>query len=104
MIFNVEQLAAAIGLAVLTERLVAYFVRPLFDTYKVERYPWLMYVGLVVGLVIGLLSNVNAFGDLFAPLVGRILTAVLIGGGSNLIHDVVDGIANSGKPNGGADA
>ena len=52
---------------------------------------WLIYVALVVGAALGWFSGRNMFLVLEIPVVvGRILTALLIGGGTQLIHRVVN--------------
>jgi len=52
--------------------------------------------GGVVGGLIGWFSEINLFAD-YIPnlLVGRMLSTVVIGGGSNLIHDLA---SNKPKP------
>lgn len=84
----------AVFLALVNERLIEYFVAPLFDKYGYADY--LPYASLITGGLISL-----GFGpDLFGPLVqewgfplsipwsGYVLTAFVVGGGSNLLHDL----------------
>lgn len=88
-----NMLAAVTSLAVVLERLVEYLVKPpLPEKY----YPFIPYLAAFAGLGI-------AFGfslDLITPLLaqfevvpavdqmGEVVTGLLIGGGSNLLHDL----------------
>ena len=51
---------------------------------------WLVYVSLVAGCAVGCFAGVNAFEGLIPVLVGRIVTALLVGGGSQIVHAVVN--------------
>lgn len=83
-----EPFIAATFLAVIAERLVEAFIRPVFVKFGWDTFA-LLYIGLVVGGVIGWLSTLNVFGG-YIPneLAGRILTSIVIGGGSNLVHNL----------------
>ncbi len=83
-----EPFVAAGFLAVVTERIIEALIRPLFVRLKIDTF-YLIYVGLVGGGILGWLSTLNVFAD-FLPdaLAGRILTAIVIGGGSNLVHNL----------------
>jgi hypothetical protein len=52
---------------------------------------WLMYVAWVMAGVLVFLADVNQFAQ-FIPnlLIGKILTAIVAGGGGNLLHDLTD--------------
>lgn len=81
----------AVFLATLNERLVEYFIEPIFDKLaeKVDKKFWMPYAAAACGIAIGIFSEVNLFEMVDPQFVGigwRILTAILIGGGSNLIH------------------
>ena len=79
-------------LASLNKVLIDYLSTPVKRHYPELDLWWLLYVALGTGAVIGWLSGIDAFPNMFADgVTGRILTAVLIGGGSSLIHDVFDG-------------
>lgn len=87
-----EQLSIALFLAALNKTLVDYIAEPVRQKFPQGDFWWLQYVALVMGLFIGWLGNVNLFALYIPdPVVGRILTAILIGGGSSLIHDVFSG-------------
>ena len=90
MIFEPEVLAIVIGFMVLANRLIAALVTPLFEKYNWDKY-WLMYASWVLSGILVLLAGVNLFAA-FIPseLIGKILTAVVAGGGANLLHDLTD--------------
>ena len=81
----------AMALAVLVERLVENFGAPLFSRYGWPK-EWQKYVALVLGLLVALGGQINALAGLpglalLPPVVGVVLTGVLIGGGSSLVHE-----------------
>ena len=88
----------AITLATVTNRLVACFVTPIFVKFKLDTW-WQMPVAWIVGALLSLLMRVHIVAALFAalpggivyvsPLADLILTAILVGGGANLISDIV---------------
>jgi len=90
MIFEPEVLAIVIGFMVLANRLIAALVTPLFEKYNWDKY-WLMYASWVLSGILVWLAGVNLFAA-FIPseLIGKILTAVVAGGGANLLHDLTD--------------
>ena len=90
MIFAPEVLAIVIGFMVLANRLVEMLITPLFDKFEWDKFP-LMYIAWAFAGVLVFLAGVNLFAE-FIPneLIGKILTAVVAGGGSNLLHDLVD--------------
>jgi hypothetical protein len=75
---------------VLANRLVEALVTPVFDKYDLDKF-WLMYVAWIMSGVLVFLANVNLF-EFVMPnvLIGQILTAVVAGGGANLLHDLTD--------------
>lgn len=81
-------------LALVNERLIEAFIAPL-----AERGGWnylLPYVSLVTGALISLGFGLDLFGPIAADLsitmvaswAGYVLTAAVVGGGSNLLHDL----------------
>jgi len=88
--FDLAVLGVVIGFMVLANRLVAALVTPLFERYGWDHFA-LMYIAWAIAGVFVWLSGVNLF-TAYIPdvLIGKILTAVVAGGGSNLLHDLVD--------------
>ena len=80
----------AIFIIVVNERLVNALFVPVFDKFKWDKF-WLMYVAWAFGGVLVWLTGVNLFAS-YIPnqLIGQILSALLAGGGSNLLHDIFD--------------
>lgn len=90
MEFDIATLGIVIGFMVLANRLVAALVTPLFDKYNLDHF-WLMFVSWVLAGVLVWLSGINLFAAYFpSVLVGKILTAIVAGGGGNLLHDLTD--------------
>jgi hypothetical protein len=82
-------LPTALFLSILVNRLVAYFVTPLFDWKKLDKR-WIMYIAAVVGFILAWFAQINLLPTIFPNVVvGRIVTAFIIGGGANLIHDII---------------
>jgi hypothetical protein len=90
MEFDVTILGIVIGMMVLANRLVAALVTPLWDKYGWDKF-WLMYPAWILAGVLVWLTGVNLFAA-YIPneLIGKILTAIVAGGGSNLLHDLTD--------------
>ena len=90
MEFDATILGIVIGFMVLANRLVAALITPVFDKYGWDKF-WLMFVAWAVSGVLVWLADVNLFAAYFpSDLVGKILTAIVAGGGSNLLHDLTD--------------
>lgn len=82
-------LVIALFLATVTNRLVEAVVAPVKQKYPSLDLWYLIYVAWVVGGLLAWLSGVNLFAEyLPGELVGRILTAIVVGGGANLIADM----------------
>ena len=85
-----EGLAIAAFLSVTAERIIAGLITPLFDRYGWDTFI-LMYVSWVLVGALVFASGLNLFaGYLPNVLLGQILTAVVGGGGANLLHDLFD--------------
>lgn len=86
------QVAMALLLAFIVEVLVEHLVgKPLEAAAPYFPRWWLIYVSLVAGTALGWFSGSNMFLILEIPVVvGRVLTALLIGGGTQIIHRVVN--------------
>jgi len=90
MEFDIVTLGVVIGMMVLANRLVAALVTPLWDKYGWDKF-WLMYPAWILAGVLVWLTGVNLFAA-YIPneLIGKVLTAIVAGGGSNLLHDLTD--------------
>jgi len=90
MEFDVTILGIVIGMMVLANRLVAMLITPLWDKYGWDKF-WLAYPAWILSGVFVWFTGVNLFAS-FIPnqLIGQILTAIVAGGGSNLLHDLTD--------------
>ncbi len=90
MEFDVTLLGIVIGMMVLANRLVAMLVTPIFEKYSLDKF-WLAYPAWILAGVFVWFTGVNLFAT-FIPnqLIGQILTAIVAGGGSNLLHDLTD--------------
>ena len=90
MEFDVTTLGVVIGMMVLANRLVAALVTPLFEKYSLDKF-WLMYPSWILSGVFVWFTGLNLFAP-FIPnaLIGQILTAVVAGGGANMLHDLTD--------------
>ena len=85
-----EALIAAIFLATVANRLVEGLITPIFDKFNVDKF-WLMYIAWIVAGGLVWLSGANLFAEYITdPIAGQILTALVGGGGANLIHDLFD--------------
>lgn len=79
-------LAVATFLALVNERLIEALVSPIFEKFHWDTF-WLLYIAWVSGAAIVFLSGVNLFaGYIPNVLAGQVLTAIVAGGGSNLLH------------------
>jgi len=83
-------LAVVGSLMVLSNRLVEAFVTPIFERFGLDKF-WLMYIAWLIAGVLVWLSGVNLFGEILpSEIAGQVLTAIVAGGGANLLHDLVD--------------
>jgi hypothetical protein len=91
-LFVAEAVAAALFLAVVNKTIVDALANPVRQRYPDLDMWWLFYVALFTGFAIGWFSDINVFPEEIMSniLVGKILTSLLIGGGSSLIHDIFD--------------
>jgi hypothetical protein len=77
-------------LAFIVETLVEHLVgKPMEVALPGVNRWWLIYVALVAGGALGWFAQVNIFDGLIPVLDGRILTTILVSGGSPVVHAVV---------------
>lgn len=87
-----QALTVALFLALVTNRIIQALVEPVKLKWPSVDLWWLIYVSWVFGGVLAWLANINLFTGVLPqldPLTGRVLTAIVTGGGANLIADVV---------------
>ena len=88
-ILNPSTLPLALALAVLVERLWEYFAKPITDRAPAGWQPILNRYGpAIIAVLIVTLPRINALDPAIPGPLGIALTGLLIGGGSNLIHDI----------------
>jgi hypothetical protein len=77
-------------LAVLNNRLVEMILKPLLSLSRPRQSKdLLLYISIATGIGMAFYSNANLLGQYFdPPIVGVVVTGIIIGGGSNLIHDL----------------
>jgi len=76
----------AIFLAMAAQQIVEAFVRPLKVKFPTWDLWWVIYATWILGGVFAWGAGVNLFSQLFVnPEWGRVLSAVVIGGGSQLV-------------------
>jgi len=84
-------LTAAAFLSLVANRLVEGLATPIFDKYEWDKLP-LMYISWAVGCGLVVASGVNLFADIpgvtMAPALGLVLSGLVAGGGSNLLHEL----------------
>lgn len=84
----------AAALAVINNRIIEAILNPLKAKFPEWDFWWMMYVAWVTGGVISYLAGFNIFEPLFPdqPILGAVYTAIAIGGGSNLLADIIDAL------------
>lgn len=86
-----EQVSIALFLAVANKSIIDNVFAPVKEQYPNLKWWWVIYVSLVTGFAISWFCEFNVFTIYISnPMVGRILTGFVVGGGSSLIHDIFD--------------
>lgn len=86
-------LIKALFLSLLVNRIVEGIAQPIRKQWPNLSLWWLIYVAWIVGGLLAFLANINLVPDLFPdPLVGRVVSAVIIGGGANLIKSIFNAL------------
>lgn len=87
----IDALVVGSLLAVVNSKLVDYLAAPIKKRFPDLDLWWLLYVSLATGFAIGWFGAVNLFAEYIeSVLLGRVLSSLLVGGGSSLIYDVFD--------------
>ena len=90
MTFDPLVLALLLGISTLANAIVAAIVSPFFEKYSLDNF-WIMYISWVVAGALVFLANVNLFAGVFEnQIVGLIVTAIIAGRASNILHDLTD--------------
>ena len=90
-----DQLTIAAFLSVIANRLIEAFVAPIKQRFPEADMWWLIYVAWGVGALLSVLAKVNLFVALLPdlhPTAGLVLSAIVIGGGANLLADLFPAI------------
>lgn len=92
-----EPLALAALLATANKAIVDFVVGPVRRRFPDADLWWFDYVALASGGVLAWFAGVNLFaGVVVSEVAGRILTAVLIGGGTALLNQVFVAVGRNG--------
>lgn len=84
------ELTQVIYLMVLANRFTAMIFKPIFEKYQLDNF-WLAYIAWVLSGILVALTGLNLFAEYIpSVLAGQIITAVVAGGGANLLHDLTD--------------
>jgi len=86
-----NELTIAIFLSVVANRVIEAIAQPVKIKYPALDLWWLIYASWLVGGVLAWCAGVNLFTTLVPgldPTIGRSLTSVVVGGGSNLLADL----------------
>ena len=85
-----EKITIYLGLIVLVNRIVAGFFTPIVEKLKIDR-SLLMYMAWGLGAYIIFKTELNLFAAIIPdPLVGKIFTSIVVGGGANIVYDKTD--------------
>jgi len=106
MAFDPTVLALLLGISTLANAIVEAIVRPIWEKYELDNF-WIMYIAWAIAGVLVFLGSINLFASIFPnDMVGLILTAVIAGRASNILHDLTDqgamivGIVEDDSPKG----
>jgi hypothetical protein len=83
-------IAVASFLSIIVNRLIEALIVPLFNKFQWDKF-WLMYVAWGLSAVLVFISGINLFADVLPDeIVGKLMTALVAGGGANFLHDIFD--------------
>ena len=86
--------AIALFLSLAANRIIEALVRPIKERLAAQgneiSWWWLIYVSWVFGGALAWLAGLQLFAEYLPayPIVDRVLTAIVVGGGANLIHGI----------------
>ena len=84
-----ETLSVALFLSVVIKSVLDYIAEPIRTKFPTLDLWWFNYLALVCGGAVSWLANMNLFAVYIdVAWLGKLLTALLIGGGAKLINDV----------------
>ena len=87
-----EVIGSAAALAMVNERLIEYIAAPLAEHFGVDR-KWLLYVQLLAGLGLAFVAGADlmaGLGIVLAWPVNLIVSGLVVGGGSELLHQILE--------------
>lgn len=86
-----DVLANGIFLAAVNKKLIDYLMAPIIRKFPKADLWWVLYLALATGFIMSWLAGVNLFAEMIDNVIlGQVLSGLLVGGGSSLIHDVFD--------------
>jgi len=88
---------AALFLAYANEVIVEAVFSKLWKLLKWDRR-WLYYVAIVTGAAASFASNLNIFPEPINPIVGQVFTALAVGAGSPILHDILKKLGVGSNP------
>ena len=94
-----NNLAVLFGLALVNRAIIHYLAAPVERKFPELDMWWLVYVSFATGAALSAVNGLNFF-ELYLDnqVVGLVLTAAAVGGGSNLLQDVVKAFSGAGNP------
>jgi len=90
-IINLEALVAALAGAWVIMRLIDALVKPLWEKFGLDKF-WLQYVAIAIGGPLAWFTGINALPgfSVVVPVVGRVMTCLVIALGPSFLYDLVD--------------
>lgn len=82
-----EALTVAGFLSLAANRIIEAVIRPIKERVDIDWW-WLIYVSWVFGGVLAWLAGLQLFAEYIPdyPIVDKVLTAIVVGGGANLLN------------------
>ena len=86
-----EAFTIALFLSVAANRIIEAVLAPVKIKFPAADLWWVVYLTWVLGGALAYLAGLNLFTEQLPalnPVIGQVLTSLVVGGGSNLLHDV----------------